>query len=54
MLVGAPSQEEALRAFLDFVGDRPLAAHNAEFDMGFISTGCRKYGIPFTNPPLTA
>jgi len=47
MLVGAPSQEEALRAFLDFVGDRPLAAHNADFDMGFIAEGCRKYGIPF-------
>ena len=52
MLVGAPSQEEALRAFLDFVGDRPLAAHNAEFDMGFISAGCRKYGIPFKNPSI--
>ena len=50
MLVGAPSQEEALRMFLDFAGDRPLAAHNAEFDMGFISAGCRKYGIPFHNP----
>ncbi|WP_294535443.1 PolC-type DNA polymerase III [uncultured Pseudoflavonifractor sp.] len=47
MLEGAPSQEEAIRAFLDFAGDRPLAAHNAEFDMGFIAEGCRRYGIPF-------
>ena len=47
MLQGAPTQEQALRAFLDFVGDRPLAAHNAEFDMGFIAEGCRRYGIPF-------
>ena len=52
MLVGAPSQEEALRAFLAFAGDRPLAAHNAEFDMGFIAAGCRKYGIPFENPSV--
>ena len=52
MLVGAPSQEEALRAFLAFAGDRPLAAHNADFDMGFIAAGCRKYGIPFTNPSV--
>ena len=52
MLVGAPSQEEALRAFLAFAGDRPLAAHNADFDMGFIANGCRKYGIPFTNPSI--
>ena len=36
MLEGAPSQEEALRAFLDFVGDRPLAAHNADFDRGVL------------------
>ena len=52
MLVGAPSQEEALRAFLAFAGDRPLAAHNADFDMGFIAAGCRKYGIPFHNPSI--
>ena len=52
MLVGAPSQKEALKMFLDFVGDRPLAAHNAEFDMGFISLGCRKYGIPFHNASI--
>ena len=52
MLEGAPSQKEALRAFLDFVGGRPLAAHNAEFDMGFIAAGCQKYGIPFENPSI--
>ena len=52
MLEGAPSQEEALRSFLDFAGDRPLAAHNADFDMGFIAAGCRKYGIPFENPSV--
>ncbi len=48
MLVGAPSQEEAIRAFLDFVAGRPLAAHNAEFDIGFMKEGCHQYGIPFT------
>ena len=48
MLRGAPSQEEAIRAFLAFVGDRPLAAHNAEFDIGFIRTGCRRYGLDFS------
>ncbi len=52
MLVGAPSQEEALRAFLSFAGDRPLAAHNADFDMGFIASGCQKYGLPFHNPSV--
>ena len=47
MLRGAPSQAEAIGAFLDFVGDRPLAAHNAEFDLGFIAEGCRRMGRPF-------
>ena len=47
MLVGAPSQAEAIQAFLDFTAGRPLAAHNAEFDIGFIRTGCQRYGIEF-------
>ena len=49
MLKGAPSQREALQAFFDFAGDRPLAAHNADFDMGFLAAGCERYGIPFRN-----
>lgn len=47
MLKDAPQPREALRAFLDFAGDRPLAAHNADFDIGFIRVGCEKCGIPF-------
>ena len=30
-----------------FAGGRPLAAHNAEFDISFIRAGCKKCGIPF-------
>ena len=47
MLQGAPKPREALEAFLAFVGERPLAAHNAEFDIGFIREGCRKVGLEF-------
>ena len=47
MLSGAPSPKEALTAFLDFVGGRPLAAHNAEFDISFIRAGCRREELPF-------
>ncbi|NCE64247.1 PolC-type DNA polymerase III [Pseudoflavonifractor sp. 524-17] len=47
MLKGAPSQAEAIQSFLDFAAGRPLAAHNAEFDMGFMAEGCRRAGIPF-------
>lgn len=41
----APMIETALRDFLEFVGDRPLAAHNAEFDVGFITEACRVQNI---------
>ena len=44
MVRGAPSQEEAIRQFLAFVDGRPLAAHNAGFDVGFLSEGCRRMG----------
>ena len=47
MLKDAPKPAEALAEFLQFVNGRPLAAHNAEFDIGFIRAGCRKAGLEF-------
>ena len=47
MLRDAPQPREALEKFLAFAGDRPLAAHNAEFDIGFIRENCKKEGLPF-------
>ena len=47
MLADAPPLKEALTAFLQFVNGRPLAAHNAEFDISFIRAGCRKVGLEF-------
>ena len=47
MLRGAPKLKDALTAFLAFAGNAPLAAHNAEFDISFIRSGCRKCSIPF-------
>jgi DNA polymerase III epsilon subunit family exonuclease len=35
-LRAAPRPELALRRFLGFAGDAPLAAHNARFDVGFL------------------
>lgn len=49
MLADAPQLKDALTAFLQFVNGRPLAAHNAEFDISFIREGCRKVGLEF-NP----
>ena len=47
MLADAPQLKDALTAFLQFVNGRPLAAHNAEFDISFIREGCRKVGLKF-------
>ena len=47
MLEGAPSIEEVLPKFLDFVGGRPLCAHNADFDIGFITAACERLELPF-------
>ena len=44
---GAPKEAEALRSFLEFAGDRPLVAHNADFDTGFMSAAAVRNGIEF-------
>lgn len=45
MVASSPSLETVLPAFLDFVGDRTLVAHNAGFDMGFISENAARLGL---------
>ena len=45
---GAPLEDEALRMFMDFVGERPIIAHNAHFDVGFMSAAARRHNIRFT------
>jgi len=48
MLKGAPKLEEIFPKFMEFVGDRVLVAHNADFDTGFIRAACDKLGYPYT------
>lgn len=46
MVRDAPSEERALRAFLDFCGEScVLVAHNASFDMSFLRAALRRCGI---------
>ncbi len=52
MVHGAPKTTEALRAFLDFIGDRTLIAHNATFDIGFIRKAAQDADFPFENAYL--
>ena len=45
MVMNAPTYEELLPKFLDFVGDAVVVAHNAKFDTGFIRHYAKTLGI---------
>ena len=45
-LLGQKKFHEVVDAFLDFVGDDPLIAHNAPFDFGFVDAELQRLGRP--------
>lgn len=47
MVKDAPSQSEAVKAFLEFAGGGILVAHNAPFDTGFIRVACENMGVEY-------
>ncbi|MFN3267382.1 MAG: PolC-type DNA polymerase III [Deinococcales bacterium] len=51
MVQGAPTIEDALPRFFEFVAGRQLVAHNAEFDIGFVRSNAARLGL---NAPLRA
>ncbi len=52
MVENAESVDKVLKRFLDFVGDRLLIAHNANFDVSFIRKAAKDCEYKFTNPYL--
>ncbi|MGO9412429.1 MAG: exonuclease domain-containing protein [Spirochaetia bacterium] len=53
MVNGAPPIEEALPGFLGFLGKGTPVAHNATFDVGFITADARRTGqVPPAGPVL--
>lgn len=49
MVKDAPSVEEALSAFKEFAGDAVFVAHNAPFDVGFLTQYGELSGVVFEN-----
>ena len=45
MVMDAPTIEEILPQFMEFVGEASLVAHNAGFDVGFIEANLKRLGI---------
>ena len=52
MVAGAPDTRQALAGFGAFVGEDVLVAHNAAFDMKFLSLAEAETGVVFDNPVL--
>ncbi len=46
MVAGEPTIAEVGQEFLDFVGQRPLVAHNIRFDLAFLRSIYRSLGQP--------
>lgn len=47
MVAAAPPIDGVLPAFLEFVGDAVLVAHNAPFDIGFLKAACKRFERPW-------
>ena len=47
MVMDAPTIDAVLPQFLEFVGDAALVAHNASFDVSFISQNASELGLAF-------
>lgn len=52
MLLGAPSEDDAVSDLYEFIGKFPIVAHNAKFDLGFVDSALRNTGLTITNDHL--
>ena len=52
MVANSPRLSSVLPAFLEFVADSVLVAHNARFDVGFIKRACTKYEYDWPGNPV--
>ena len=51
-LQGQPKAAEVLPKLLEFIGDAPIAAHNAAFDANLLRSELHRLGMKYTGPVL--
>ena len=51
-LQGQPSAAEALPKLLEFIGDAPIAAHNASFDVSLLKSELKRLDLSWSGPVL--
>ena len=52
MLQGQPPASEVLPKLMEFIGDNPIAAHNASFDAELLKAELGRLGLSFTQPVM--
>jgi len=52
MVADAPDEADVIPAFVEWVGDAVLVAHNARFDTGFLQAACKRHGLPEMGNPV--
>ena len=52
MLEGKGKEEDTVKDFINWVGELPMVAHNAKFDISFINSAYRKYKLGVLNNTL--
>ncbi|QNQ83838.1 PolC-type DNA polymerase III [Lactobacillus sp. PV037] len=52
MVSKADDEEDVIKRFKDFYGDRPLCGHNVQFDVGFINAALRRAGMEEITQPV--
>jgi DNA polymerase III subunit epsilon len=50
MIQDQPRAEAIIPSLLDFIGNRPIVAHNASFDVRFLQAELRRIGLTIDNP----
>lgn len=49
MVKNEPGEEVLIPEFVDFIGDSVLVAHNANFDVGFLNSACKRLNLNLEN-----